>query len=152
MEWREIISGTLNIAILAIFYTVFGAFISYILFHLFDDYGKEWEEQGMLYQTADVATELTLVGAIAFWTTKIIKEYPPVFTIQTSLDREIDVYISGLFFAFSMFLFLNDLSTKIKYLYEKFLKTEFVRIFPEHWSIMKMVFGSHKTENKKPAY
>lgn len=149
MEWHEIVGGTLNIAILAVFYTVFGAFISYILFHLFDDYGKEWEGQGILYQTADVATELTLVGAVAFWTTKIIKEYPPVFTIQTALDREIDVYISGLFFAFSMFIFLNDLSTKIKYLYEKFLKTEFVRIFPEHWSLMKMIFGSHKTENNE---
>jgi len=148
MQVSQILGGTLNIMILAIFYTVFGAFISYILFHLFDDYGKEWEEQGILYQTADVMTELTFVGAIAFWTTKIIKEYPAVFTIQTALDREIDLYISGLFFAFSMFLFLNDLSTKIKYLYEKFLKTEFVRMFPEHWSIMKMIFGTRKTENK----
>jgi hypothetical protein len=148
MEWREILGGSLNIMLLAVFYTVFGAFISYILFHLFDDFGKEWQEQGILYQTADVVTELTLVGSIAFWTTKIIKEYPPVFTIQSSLDREIDVYISGLFFAFSMFMFLGDLSTKIKYIYEKFLKTQFVRIFPEQWSIMKMVFGTRKTESK----
>jgi len=148
MEWNEVVGGTLNIAILAVFYTVFGAFISYILFHLFDDFGTEWKEQGILYQTSDVVTELTLVGSIAFWTTKIIKEYPPLFTIQTGLDREIDVYISGLFFAFSMFLFLGDLSTKIKHIYEKFLKSGFVRLFPENWSIMKMVFGSHKTENK----
>lgn len=148
MQVSEIIGGSLNIMILAVFYTVLGAFISYILFHLFDDYGKEWEEQGILYQTADVVTELTFVGAIAFWTTKIIKEFPPVFTIHTSLDREIDLYISGLFFAFAMFMFLNDLSTKIKYIYEKFLKTQFVRIFPEQWSIIKMVFGTRKTESK----
>ena len=148
MEWKEVLGGTLNIAILAVFYTVFGALISYLLFHLFDDFGKEWKEQGILYQTADVVTELTLVGSIAFWTTKIIKEYPPVFTIQTGLDREIDLYISGLFFAFSMFLFLGDLSTKIKHIYEKFLKSGFVRLFPENWSIMKMVFGSRKMENK----
>ena len=148
MQVSEIIGGSLNIMILAVFYTVLGAFMSYILFHLFDDYGKEWEEQGTLYQTADVVTELTFVGAIAFWTTKIIKEFPPVFTIHTSLDREIDLYISGLFFAFAMFMFLNDLSTKIKYIYEKFLKTQFVRMFPEQWSIMKMVFGTRKTESK----
>jgi hypothetical protein len=149
MQVSEIIGGSLNIMILAVFYTVLGAFISYILFHLFDDYGKEWEEQGILYQTADVITELTFVGAIAFWTTKVIKEYPPVFTIHTSLDREIDLYISGLFFAFAMFMFLNDLTTKIKYVYEKFLKTQFVRMFPEQWSIMKMIFGTRKTESKK---
>jgi hypothetical protein len=149
MQVSEIIGGSLNIMILAVFYTVLGAFMSYILFHLFDDYGKEWEEQGILYQTADVVTELTFVGAIAFWTTKVIKEYPPVFTIHTSLDREIDVYISGLFFAFAMFMFLNDLTTKIKYVYEKFLKTQFVRMFPEQWSIMKMIFGTRKTESNK---
>jgi hypothetical protein len=149
MQVSEIIGGSLNIMILAVFYTVLGAFMSYILFHLFDDYGKEWEEQGILYQTADVVTELTFVGAIAFWTTKIIKEYPPVFTIHTSLDREIDLYISGLFFAFAMFMFLNDLTTKIKYVYEKFLKTQFVRMFPEQWSIMKMIFGTRKTESNK---
>jgi len=68
------LEGLLNIAILAIFYTVFGAFISYLLFHLFDDFGKEWKDQGILYQTADVATELALVGTIAFWTTKLIKD------------------------------------------------------------------------------
>jgi len=149
MQVSDILGGSLNIMILAVFYTVLGAFMSYILFHLFDDYGKEWEEQGILYQTADVVTELTFVGAIAFWTTKVIKEYPPVFTIHTRLDREIDVYISGLFFAFAMFMFLNDLTTKIKYVYEKFLKTQFVRMFPEQWSIMKMIFGTRKTESKK---
>ena len=138
----------MNIAILAVFYTVFGALISYLLFHLFDDFGKEWKEQGVLYQTADVATELSLVGAIAFWTTNLIKDAAPMFPVHKVLDKEVDTYISGLFFAFAMFLFLGDLSEKIKHIYEKFLKTGFVRLFPENWSIMKMVFGSRKMENK----
>ena len=138
----------MNIALLAMFYTTFGAFISYILFHLFDDYGKEWEGQGILYQTADVATELSFVGAIAFWITNIIRDYPPMFAVQDGLDKRVDTYISGLFFGFAMFLFLGDLTEKIKYIYSKFLRSHFVRVFPENWSIMKMVFGSHKTENK----
>ena len=149
MEWHEIMGGTLNIAILAVFYTVFGAFISYILFHLFDDFGKEWKEQGILYQSADVVTELSLVGVIAFWTTNIIKDAAPMFSVHKALDKEVDTYISGLFFAFAMFLFLGDLTEKIKHIYEKFLKTQFVRLFPENWSLMKMIFGSHKTENNK---
>jgi hypothetical protein len=148
MEWHEVVGGTLNIAILAAFYTTFGAFISYILFHLFDDFGTEWKEQGIVYQSADIATELALVGSVAFWMTKLIKDAPPMFPIDKALDHEVDIYISGLFFGFAMFMFLGDLSEKIKYLYQTFLKSHFVRIFPENWSIMKMVFGSRKMENK----
>jgi len=148
MEWHEILGGTMNIAVLAVFYTAFGAFISYILFHIFDDYGKEWEDQGIIYQSVDVATELSLVGVIAFWTTNLIKEYPPMFEVHRALDKNVDTYISGLFFAFAMFLFLGDLTEKIKYVYEKFLKTHFVRLFPENWSVMKSVLGSRKTESK----
>jgi hypothetical protein len=149
MEWHEVLGGTLNIGILAIFYTVFGAFISYLLFHLFDDFGKEWKEQGILYQAADVVTELTFVGAIAFWSMSLIKDAAPMFAVNKVLDREVDTYISGLFFAFAMFLFLGDLTEKIKYIYENFLKTNFVRIFPEDWSLTKMIFGSRKMENNK---
>ena len=138
----------MNIALLAVFYTVFGAFISYILFHLFDDYGKEWENQGILFQSADVMTELSLVGIIAFWTTNAIRDYPPMFPVHNALDKSVDTYISGLFFAFAMFLFLGDLTEKIKYMYSKFLKSHFVRVFPENWSVMKSLLGSRKMENK----
>jgi hypothetical protein len=149
MNLSEIIGGTLNVGLLALFYTIFGAFISYLIFHLFDDYDKEWENSGLLYQTADVSAELSLVGIIAFWTTYIIRENPPIFQVSVQLDRDVDTYISGLFFAFAMFMFLEDLSTKIKFLYEKFLKVHFVRIFPEKWSIIKSIFGSRKTEQTK---
>ena len=71
-----------------------------------------------------------------------------MFPVHKVLDKEVDTYISGLFFAFAMFLFLGDLTEKIKHLYEGFLKSRFIRVFPENWSIMKMIFGSHKTENK----
>jgi hypothetical protein len=138
----------MNISLLAIFYTAFGAFISYILFHLFDDYSKEWEGQGILYQSVDVATELSLVGIIAFWTTNIIRDYPPMFAVHGALDKSVDTYVSGLFFAFAMFLFLGDLTEKIKYIYSKFLKSHFIRVFPENWSVMKSMMGSRKTENK----
>jgi hypothetical protein len=148
MEWTEILGGTLNIALLACFYTAFGAFISYILFHLFDDYGKEWESQGTLYQTADIATELSLVGVIAFWITYIIREFPPMFPVHRALDRQVDTYVSGLFFAYAMFLFLGDLTNKVKFIYEKFLKSHFVRMFPPTWSVTKCAFA-RKTNEKK---
>jgi len=143
---EEVFHATLNISVLAIFYTVFGAIISYLIFHLFDDYDKEWENAGLFYQSADIGAELSLVGLIAYWTTHFIRDRPPLFPIARELDRQIDTYISGVFFAFAMFLFLGDLSTKIQYLYTTYLKAHFVKVFPEKWSVTRWM---RKTEAKK---
>ena len=142
--------GTLNIAILACFYTVFGALISYLLFHLFDDCDEEWKRTSFVYKLIDVGAELSLVGIIAYWTMTIIRENPPIFRISRNLDRDIDTYISGIFFAFAMFLFLDDLSAKIQFMYKTHLETHFVKIIPEKWSIMKACMQTGKT-NAKPA-
>ena len=147
MDMYEFLGGTLNIAILSLFYTVFGALISYLLFHLFEDHTKEWEESNSLYQFADVGTELSLIGIIAYWTTHIIRDNPPVFPISRQLDRDIDTYISGLFFAFAMFLFLGDLSTKIQFLYNKFLKTHFVKVIPEEWTLLKSLRKTNRNKS-----
>jgi hypothetical protein len=147
MELIEILGGTLNIAILACFYTVFGALISYLLFHIFDDFNEEWEKSSVGYQVLDISAEVSLVGIIAFWSSHIIKEYPPIFPIQVKLDHEVDRYISGLFFAYAMFLFLEDLSNKIKFLQSKYLKQHFVKMIPESWSLVKAITG--KTEKKR---
>ena len=146
MQFTEVFHGTLNIAILAIFYTVFGAIISFLIYHLFDDYDKDWENSGVIYQSVDIGAELTIVGSVAYWTTAFIRDHPPLIPISRELDRQIDTYISGLFFAFAMFLFLGDLSTKIQYLYKKYLQTHFVKVFPEKWSVTRWM---RKTEVNK---
>ena len=51
-----------------------------------------------------------------------------------------------------MFLFLEDLSTKIKFLYERYLKSHFVRVIPEDWSIIEALFGKRKTNTPKSRY
>ena len=145
----ELLGGTLNIAILSIFYTVFGALISYLIYHLFEDHTEEWEQSSPFYQFADVGTELSLIGVIAYWTTHIIRDHPPIFPISRELDRAIDTYISGVFFAFAMFLFLGDLSTKIQFLYNKYLSTHFVKVIPEKWSLLKPNIKSGKTNKNK---
>jgi len=148
MELTEILGGTLNIAILSIFYTVFGACISYLMFHLFDDFDKEWQSAGLVYQTADISLELSLVGTIAFWTMFLIREYPPIFSVHKQLDKDVDTYISGVFFAFAMFLFLGDLTTKIQFLYNTYLKQKITKAIPEDWSLTKMI-KPRKTEKQK---
>ena len=142
----EFVNATLNISVLSIFYTVFGAIISYLIFHLFDDFNEEWQNSGVLYQFVDIGSELSIIGTIAYWITHIIRDHPPLFPIDRQLDRQIDTYISGVFFAFAMFLFLGDLSPKIQYLYNKYFKVHFVKVFPEKWSLTKWM---RKTEVKK---
>jgi hypothetical protein len=149
MELTEMFGGTLNIAILACFYTVFGALISYVFFHLFDDCDEEWKRTSVVYKLIDVGAELSLVGIIAYWTMTILRENPPLVPIRRSLDRDIDTYISGIFFAFAMFLFLDDLSAKIQFIYKIHLETPFVKIFPERWSIIKALVYSGKTNTKR---
>ena len=146
MYFGEFFSATLNISILAMFYTVFGAIISYLLFHLFDDFNEEWQNSGLFYQSVDIGAELTLVGSVAYWITHVIRDHPPLIPIDRQLDRQIDTYISGLFFGFAMFMFLGDLSTKIQYLYKTYFKAHFVKVFPEKWSVTSWM---RKTDLKK---
>jgi hypothetical protein len=152
MQITEILGANLNISILALFYTVFGAVISYVIFHLFDDYGKEWEESGIFYQTTDVVIELVIIGMIAFWSSYLIKNAAPIFPVHRDLDHQVDSYISSVFFGFAMFLFLGDLSTKIQYLYRSHLKAQFTKIFPQTWSVTKSLFGSRKTKETKDRF
>uniref|UniRef100_A0A6C0AI77 Uncharacterized protein n=1 Tax=viral metagenome TaxID=1070528 RepID=A0A6C0AI77_9ZZZZ len=145
----EFVGGTLNITILASFYTVVGALLSILLFHLFDDCDDDWKKEGLGYQLGDIGLELGIIGTVAFWVTYVIRDYAPIFPISKTLDVLIDTYISGVFFAFAMFLFLEELSDKIKFLYHSYFHKHIVRMIPEKWSLMKSLFAVRKTDTKK---
>uniref|UniRef100_A0A6C0CHX1 Uncharacterized protein n=1 Tax=viral metagenome TaxID=1070528 RepID=A0A6C0CHX1_9ZZZZ len=145
----EILGGSLNISILAIFYTALGAFLSFMMFHLFDDFNNDWENETLSYQLGDVSLELSIVGLVAFWSTHIISDFTPFFEVHPELDKLIDSYISGLFYALAVFIFLEGLTDKVKFLYNKYLNSHFVRVFPQNWSLMKTMFGPRKTDTKK---
>lgn len=146
---ETVLYGTLNISILALFYTFIGLLISVLLYHLFDDCDETWKQENIAYQLGDIFVELGIIGTVAFWTTYVIRDYAPIFPVSKSLDLLIDTYISGIFFAFAMFLFLEQLSLKIKYLYDEFIHKHIVRYIPPNWSVMKIAFGSVKTNTKK---
>jgi hypothetical protein len=141
----EVVGGTFNIVILAIFYTLVGLLLSIILFHLFDDCDKEWKGEPLTYQVGDIVLELGIIGSVAFWTTEITREWAPIFPIAKALDLKIDTYTSGIFFAYAMFLFLEDLSQKIKFLYDSHIHHHIVRYIPPNWSVMKVLFSSRKS-------
>ena len=122
---------SLNIGLLAVFYTAIGGLTSYMIYYLFDDHGDKWEKHSLPYQIFDVVVEITLVGMVGFWFTYNVKEYPPLVPMSREMDYIVDTYISALFFGYSMFIFLEDLSKKIKSIYTKLLKKNFEKIFPE---------------------
>jgi len=89
---------------------------------------------------------LTIVGIVAFWVTFTIKEYPPLVPMSREMDALVDTYISAVFFGYSMFLFLDDLTEKIKSLFAGIFKKNFDKIFPEG-SILDVF--SRKTDSTK---
>jgi hypothetical protein len=117
----HIVGITLNTAILVIFYTLFGGLLSYGLYYIFDEHDAEWEEQSTFYQISTVFLEMIIIGIVGIWTAIIINNAPPVFHVSKKIDRFTDSYVSGVFFAFAMLLFLDNLSSKLRFLYDKVL-------------------------------
>ena len=130
MELSEILGVTLNTGILAIFYTIIGGVVSYLVYYFVDEHDEEWEKKSTLYQIGDVSIQLATIGIIAFWMTYIIKEAPPIFHVSRELDSLVDTYISGVFFAYAMFLFVDFLDSKIKFIYHKVFDTHLEKMFP----------------------
>lgn len=130
MKLEEILGVTLNTSILAIFYTTIGGIISYILCHFVDEHDAEWEARPTWYQVGDVGLQLAIIGTLAFWMTYLIREACPIFPVSKALDELVDTYISGVFFAYAMFLFVEYLDTKIKFLYHKFLDCHAQKFLP----------------------
>ena len=130
MNPEEILRVTLNIGILAIFYTVVGGIVSYLLYYVVSEHNEEWERKPTWYQLGDVSIQLASIGTFAFWITYFVKKAPPIFHVSPELDAMVDSCIVNVFFAYAMFLFLDFLDSKIKYLYHKLLETHLERMFP----------------------
>lgn len=143
------IKATLNIAVLSAFYTVIGGTLSYIMYYLFDEFDENWRKKSLLYKIYDIIVELSLVGAVAFGLTYFMELTPPLFKITKKLDTLMDDYISGLFFAFAMFIFLDELGDKIKYVFDSNLSDFFDEYFPNEGSILdlSLKYGPRKTDS-----
>jgi len=128
-----------NIAIFSIVYTVAGALLSYVLYYLFDVYddkNKEWETKGLSYQLFDVTVEVSIIGIAAFWLVYFMNISTPIIPVRKGLEDFVDSYTAGLFFMFAIFIFLGDLTNKLKFLFDTFLGTHFDFLFPAEGSIL----------------
>lgn len=130
MKTSEALGVTLNVSILAVFYTALGGIISYLLYYFVDEHDENWEQRSTAYQLYDVSFQLAVIGILTFWVTYLMREAAPIFPISKELDLLVDTYTSGLFFAYAMFLFIEYLDSKIKFLYHKILDTHIAKFVP----------------------
>ena len=136
MSMYEALGVTLNAGILAIFYTVFGALISYIFYHIFDEFDDEWKKRSELYKFTDVTIEIVVISVIAFWSARFVELFPPFFPVRKELDTLVDGYISGIFFIFAMFLFLDELTEKLRFLHDEYLGHHLLTILPRYGHLL----------------
>lgn len=133
---NEVIFMSLNASVLAILYTIFGALISYFFYHIFDDFDEKWRERSELYKFADVLVEIVAIALAAFWSSQLIQQLPPLFSVKKHLDIMVDSYISGIFFIFAMFLFLDELTEKLRFLHDEYLGHHLLTILPRYGHLL----------------
>ena len=140
---------SLNVGLLAAFYTALGGFLSYLIYYLFEDHTENWEKNhSLVYQIVYVLIEITIVGLVAFWITFTFKEAAPLVPMSKQLDSLVDTYISAVFFGYSMFIFLDQLTSKIKFVFNTMFQKHFDKFLFEDGSILDVPFKllSRKTD------
>ena len=129
---------SVNAGVLAILYTIFGALISYVFYHIFDEFDENWKKRTEVYKIVDVTIEVVVIALGAFWSAQIIQNLPPFFPVRKELDILVDGYISGIFFIFAMFLFLDELTEKLKFLHDEYLGPHIGKFLPQHGSLIDL--------------
>ena len=146
---------TANIVIFSLIYAIAGAVLSFIFYYTFDVYdpdrqeGREWEHKGMFFQIADVVIEIIVVSVVAFWLVHYINTTTPIIPVRRGLEHFIDSYTSGLFFFFTIFIFMDDLSNKLKYVFNGLLSSTFDNYFPAGGSILDGTLDYTPEQRKK---
>jgi H+/Cl- antiporter ClcA len=141
-----------NAIFLAIFYTIFGAVLSYVMYHLFNEFDDEWKQKTLLFQLGDVGLEVSILASVALWSTEIIKIAPSFLPVRKELDLLVDNYISGIFFIFAVFVFMDQLTEKLKYLFARILGPTFNKIFPQYGSIIDLSLSYSPRKTDKDNY
>jgi len=151
LSLNDAVRVTGNIAMFSIVYTIAGALLSYVLYYLFDVYdekNKEWEGKGLTYQIFDVSVEVSIIAVVAFWLVYFMNTSAPIIPVRKGLEDFVDSYTAGLFFIFSIFIFLGDLSNKLKYIFDHYLGSYFDHLFPAEGSLLD---GTLRYSNKQKA-
>lgn len=146
----EALAVTGNAAVLAIIHTVYGAFISYLFYYLFDEFDEDWKNRSEFYKLADSAMEIMLIAVFGYWASEFTEYIPTFFPTSRSHELNVDRWVSGIFFVIALFLFLDELTEKLKYLQNYYFENLFSKIFPGYGSLIDMNLSyTPITENDK---
>ena len=141
---ERFIRMSVNLSILGIAYIALGLFISYIFYYLFDEFDDEWKKKSAWFKIVDVCVEVALVVLCSYWVSQVIESLPPIVPIPIGVTREIEGYTADFFFVLALFLFLDELTAKLKFLQEAFFNKYFDAYFPEYGSIIDLSLSYEK--------
>jgi hypothetical protein len=140
----DAVALTLNIAMLAIVYTALGSFMSFIFYYLFDEYdlwhekGLDWEKKSLFYQVADLFIEVSLIAIFSFWSTFIVNERFPIIPVKEKFADYIDTYSTGLFFMYTIFIFVDSFGYKLQFVISRIFGPTFDKYLPDSGSIVDL--------------
>jgi hypothetical protein len=115
---NHVLTITLNIAIIAVFYLFLGASISYLLRRMVPAYDTEWERLPRWKQILDVSIEMVLIVVSAFWVTYFARYAIPVVPVKSSLEYLIEQFGGQVSFLYAIFVFLEVLDDKLIFIYK----------------------------------
>jgi hypothetical protein len=125
ISWKEIWFISLNATFLAVFYVLLGVFLSFVLHYLFDDFDESWKQRPSWYKFLDVSLEISFLAIIAFWSAYVVSLAPPLFKVRPAIDDLVDTYISGNFYLFAIFVFMEELTEKLQFMYIELFGKDF---------------------------
>lgn len=146
---------SVNIAGLSVLFTFAGGLLSYLLYYMFDVYndtdphGKDWEKKSIHFKVFDVVVEIGIIGMTAFWFSYFINTFAPIIPVDQRAVGFVDTYATGLFFMFTIFLFLEDFGNKLKHLYDIVFGGYFDFILPAEGSILDFSLRYSLEQRKK---
>ena len=113
----QIASLTVNLVVLGLFNAGLGFFVSYAIGLLFPDFTDEWKKEPAWIQWSDVIAEISLLVIAAFWVTYLVRFIIPIVPLSPSLEHYIEQYGSNFMFLYAIFIYFDDLSDKMLFLF-----------------------------------
>jgi hypothetical protein len=152
-SYSEHLAVTGNAAILAVLHTVYGVFISYVFYYIFDEFNDSWKSRSKVYQVSDVVIEIMLIAMFGYWASETTLMLSPIFPVSKAKEIAVDSWVSGIFFVIALFLFLDGLNDKLKFLQNYYFEKFFSSWFPQYGSIIDLSLSYEPVteEDKKKA-
>uniref|UniRef100_A0A6C0JPY9 Uncharacterized protein n=1 Tax=viral metagenome TaxID=1070528 RepID=A0A6C0JPY9_9ZZZZ len=144
MKITSFLSITTDAVILAIAYTLIGIITSFVLYYLFDTFDDKWKKRSPVYQLTDITLEISILASVSFWSSVIIAYLRPILPVSKFFESMIDNYASSTFFLFAIFIFMDELTLKLKHINHVHLEPIFDEIFPKYGSIVDMSLSYKK--------